>query len=329
MRDSLNNRIPKTAMVIRATEVSEFRNCRRKWFYSSHNGLNLEPKMRDKKLSEGICWHAGLESYYRTGDFKPGFDQSFAKEVQVMQRVIGDGIFDPDIQADLEEREQRAYALFEEYRKWADNEAYPPDTAMDIVGVEVRLLVPFRNPAGNRTRAWVATRLDGVVKVDGVYYILEHKYQSKSSQVDNPQNLPLDLQMGIQIWALQQYLAHHHKSNPIVGGALYNLTRKQMPSPRVKAPLFGRHIVRRSAKELDILLATLYKDSIDMRRTKRDPTERTYNPQPTGVCTWGCAFRSVCESMNRGEDTKLLLDTGFRPRNRDIWQMLNEEMKGE
>lgn len=325
MRDSLGNKVPKSSMVIRATEVGEFRNCRRKWFFGSHNGLNLEPVMRDKKLSEGICWHAGLESYYSTGDFETGFMTAFGEEVSLMQSVIGDGIYDELIQADLNARKELALTLFELYKEWSTTTAEPSDYGMETVSVEQRLLIPLCTPKGNKSRTWVAVRLDGVVKKDNIYYVLEHKYLSKSTAVDNPQHLSLDLQMGIQQWALSHYLALHDP-NAIIGGALYNLTRKQMPSSRVKNPLFGRHLVHRSKTELDILVRGLYKDSQDMRATKRSPSERTYNPQPTGICTWGCAFRSVCDAMNRGGDVKVLLDNGYQKREKDIWKLLQEEM---
>ena len=337
MRDSLNNRIPKTAMVIRATEVggiSGFRNCRRKWYFASHNGMNLEPALRAKKLSDGICWHAGLESYYRDGDFYKGFDEAFQNEVELMRLAISDGIYDEEIQEDLDSRKKLAYTIFEEeYKEWANTKAYPQDKDLEVVGTEVRLLIPLRNPAGNRTKGWIAVKLDGIVRTkEGVYYALEHKYQSKSTNVDNPTHLPLDIQMGVQVWALRQYLRYHDRTNPVVGGALYNLTRKQMPGSRVKNPICGRHIVRRSDRELDILMSTIYKDMVDMRRTQKHPAERTYNPQMLGICTWGCEFREVCEAMNRGEDVQFLLEAGFSPRQQDIWTMLKNEMnemKGE
>lgn len=332
--DSLGNKLPKSALVIRATEISGFRNCRRKWWFSSHNGLNLEPKLRNKKLSEGICWHAGLESYYTDGgDFETGFHTAFDNEITLIQKVIGDGVYDSEIQGDLLEREERAIALANLYPDWANNDAYPKDSDFNVIAVELRLLVPIRNPStGYKTGMWIATKLDAVAQdkeKPNLFYGLEHKYVSKSTNVENPQHLPLDIQTGVQQYVLQQYLNHIYGPNCLAIGTLYNLTRKQMPGPRVKAPLFGRHIINRSPKELHLLMASVWRDGQQMRRLKRLAYERTYNPQQTGVCTWGCAFRDVCESMNRGEDVKFLLDTEFQPRQQNIWEMLEAEMKGE
>jgi|GEM_PF-6157907 len=334
IKDSLGNTLPKTALVIRATEISEFRNCRRKWWFSSHNGLNLEPKLRNKKLSEGICWHAGLESYYRNdGDFATGFDAAFDRETDLMQMVIGDGLFDEEIQRDLQERYNRAIALAELYEQWATTEAYPSDSDLQVIDVEKRLLVPIRNPGTNyKTGFWIATKLDAIVQDKtnpNLFYGMEHKYQSKSTRVDNPQHLPLDIQTGVQQYVLQQYLNHTYGPDCIAAGTLYNLTRKQMPGPKVTAPLFGRHLINRSPKELKILIESVWRDGQQMRRAKRLKHERVYNPQQTGICTWGCAFRDVCESMNRDEDVELTLFTEFQLREHTIWQLLEEEMKGE
>lgn len=327
MRDSLNNYIPKSALIVRATEVSEFRNCRRKWYLSSHNGMNLEPLVTDTKLAEGICWHAGLESYYTCGDFSAGYEKAFAEELEKLRNTIGDGIYDDEIQAQLKKQKERDYAVFEHYKEKAATELWPCDNDFKIVGTEIRIVVPLKNEKGNRTTAWIAVRFDGIARIDGAYYILEHKYQSASSNVDNPSNLTLDLQTRIQIWALQQYLNYHNRTNPRVVGVLYNLTRKQIPGPKVKNPICGRHLVTVSSKEMDIFVKDLRKDIKDIRATIRKPEERTYNPQMYGVCSWGCAFRSICEAMNKGEDVDLLIDTLFKKRDKDIWQMLSEEMK--
>ena len=40
--DSLGNPVPDEAFIVRSTEISEFTDCRRKWFMQSQNGMNLE-----------------------------------------------------------------------------------------------------------------------------------------------------------------------------------------------------------------------------------------------------------------------------------------------
>ena len=64
MKDSLGKTIPKNAFIIRHTELSDFRNCKRKWFIGTHNGLNLEPVFSDPRLKFGTAWHWMLEQYF-------------------------------------------------------------------------------------------------------------------------------------------------------------------------------------------------------------------------------------------------------------------------
>ena len=342
MKDSLGNKIPKTAVILRHTEVGGFRSCPRKWYLESHNGLNLEPVVKNRKLSEGICWHAGLESHYNGEGFTVGFDKAFSEEVEALVEATGESLstnlaldmeegFDPEacseLQKEVLERAKLAYTLYEHYQDWAEAEATPSDSEFKVVFTERRFVVPLMTNTGHRSRTWIAAKLDGVVSVGDTYYILEHKYVSKSTRVNDPDHLALDLQMGIQILVLQEYLRANYPGKK-VGGAIYNLTRKQLPGPRVKAPLFGRHLVYRTQKELAILADDLYRDSKLMRNTKKlSLPDVMHNPQPWGgICTWGCAFRDVCESVNKAEDYPYLL-TFYKKREKSIWDLLKEEME--
>ena len=53
MRDSLGRKVPKSAFVIRATELQMFLNCPRQWYILSHNGLNMEPATHLNRMFTG------------------------------------------------------------------------------------------------------------------------------------------------------------------------------------------------------------------------------------------------------------------------------------
>lgn len=323
-RDSLGNRIPSDAMVIRATELTEFFGCKRAWFFSSHNGMNLEPLVKNEKLRFGTIWHYALEKHYCGEDMMKAFDEGFKIEADKIKNQ-GDVFFGDEVQSELETHWELGAKLVPLYLEWASACAEPSDRDLNYILVEHRILVPVLTPTGRISKTWLAVKVDAVASNEhNNLWIVEHKALSKSTNVNNPEHLPLDIQMGLQIWALKQ-LPRFNNTNVL--GAIYNLTRKQLPSNRVKAPIFGRHPVKRSRTELDRLSRELYNHSMDMRRTVRDPEYRTYNPQPWGgKCTWGCAFRTVCECMNREEDYKFLLQETFKPRYKSIWETLSEEM---
>ena len=337
MRDSLGNKLPNNAMVVRATEVTQFRNCRLNWYYTSHNGLNLEPKERSSKLRFGTVWHKGLEYYYNPEDpfkldnFKKGIEDGMESELDDLRSSVGSGIFTSELQGSIEKERELLNQLCTAYDTWAKGAGHNTLDAPEIsdreitpVEVEKRLLVPIPTPNGSTSLSWLAVKIDTIVRVGNDLWVMEHKTQSSSSRVDDPSNLPLDIQMTLQVWALKQFVGEDER----VQGALYNLTRKQAPGPRVKNPIFGRHIVRRTPQELDIAIKTLYRDTLSMREAIRIPELRYTNPQPwQGYCTWGCPIKSVCINLVRGAEPDYIVENTMQQREKDIWQVLEEELK--
>lgn len=347
MRDSLGQEVPKSAFVIRATELQMFLNCPRQWYILSHNGLNMEPAITAPKLRFGTIWHKAMEHYYAPGirdqdrleagleGLKAGINEGKEK----LRLELGDGMYTHEFQELLQRDEDLLRALLDGYPQWANHEARPSDLLLEPVSTEQRFLVPILTPSRNKSRAYLAVRMDAVVKDNlGHYWIVEHKTRGASSKVDDPQGLVLDMQMGLQLLALNRVLGKSN-SDYNLRGVIYNLVRRQKPGPRVRSPIYGRHQVTRTPSELAFLEDTLYRayrEMLEVRRTMNRHTHSfshglsqvRYNPQvwSGGYCTWGCPALNVCEAAVRGDDVDYLLSTEFRTRDKDIWQMLEEEM---
>lgn len=332
MIDSLGNKIPKNAFILRHTEVGEFLNCPRKWYFTSQHGLNLTSKTKDTKLRFGTCWHAGLEDYYNLAKKKINLDNntalstakqgivnSFTLEKERMQQVLGDLFHEELIQDTLEKEITLLNQLIHGFIPWALAEAQPTDKELLVKAVEPRILVRVA-----KSNCWLATRLDTVFEYRNQLWIGEHKTTSKSASVNNADHLPLDLQMDLQLWAFSKLVSSNNDTACTVAGALYTLARKQKPGPRVKSPLFGRHLVFRSQLEMTATETDLYWIYRRMRQYligKPKYVRGAYNPQPWGGhCTWGCAFNGVCQALKRGEDVKYLLDTNFIKRKREAFK---------
>lgn len=319
--------IPDDAYIVRATELGQFMNCPRNWFFMSHNGLNLEPRVRPQKLRFGLVWHKGMEYLYSNKDPFEGMAEEFKKEEEL---IYGVAAYDAEIAQAIEEEKDLARMMMEGYMAWR-NTASPPDSSFTTKAVERRIVVEI--PGG--TGALLAIRFDGEVLKSGGLWVLEHKTRGKSSSVDNPPELALDLQMGLQL-----YGASKTNTEP-VRGAIYNLARKMKPSARVKSPLFGRHEVVRTKHELAVIelvvasrvpamqhytaLAKAYTDTGESSILEIVP----YNPQPLGLCSWGCSVKNICESINRREDVKYLISTSLKLREKNILEVLAEELPNE
>ena len=319
--DCTGQPVSEKSFIIRATELGQYINCPRNWMFSSHNGFNLESKIRPQKLRFGIVWHKGLECLYKDEDPFKGMEEEFQKEEEFS---FGLSATDPDIRAMLDEEKELARLMMEGYLAWRNTEAVPPDRDFTVKYVERRVVVPI--PEGS---IYLAVRTDtDLLDKNGGLWVLENKSRGKSSAVDNPPELQLDLQMGLQLLALKESNPEH------VRGAIYNLARKQKPSNRVKSPLFGRHQVFRSQHELDVLRKVLVARGEEMwedsKLIKTDPIEAMekvrYNPQTMGLCQWGCSVKEICEAINRREDVRYLVEAKLKPREKTIFETLSEEV---
>jgi hypothetical protein len=321
LHDSLDNIVRSDAFIVRATEMGQFLNCPRSWMFMSHNGLNLEDKIRPSKLRFGIVWHSALEAVYNGEDPFKAIDEGFIKEAT---DIFGLDASDPLIQEQIEREKELAKILMQGYMTWRLDVAVPSDKELTVVDAERRMLLPL-----DGTRAYLAVRLDTeVLDKNGGLWIIEHKSRGKSSNVEDPPELDLDLQLSLQLYALK------NTTDMNVRGAIYNLTRKQAPSNRVKSAIYARHKLVRSNAEIDGIEITLRNAYYDMRRAsnlvKSDPVEAMlnlrYNPQPYGLCGWGCSVKDICQAINRREDVEYLIESKLKPRDKNIWEVLEEEL---
>lgn len=337
IRDSLGNVVPKSSTIIRATELQTFLNCPRQWLIMSHNGFNLEPSTSRPKMRLGTIWHKAMEYYYapRIRDSErqqaglEGLELGFKEDRDKLVLEMGDGVYTPEFIDSSAKDKELLSALYEGYPEWATNVADPSDRVLTPVASEKRFLVPIKTLKGYKSRAYLAVKVDAIVRDStGALWIMEHKTRGVSSRVDDPQGVILDLQMGLQVLALRRYYSIA-APDEVISGVIYNLTRRQKPSSRVRAPIYGRHQVFRSNTDLKILESRLYLTYRDMRNIIREGLfAARYNPQvwAGGYCTWGCPAVNICEALTRGDDYEYLLDVQFRKRSKDIWQMLEEEL---
>lgn len=321
LHDSLDKIVRSDAFIVRATEMGQFLNCPRNWMFMSHNGLNLEDKIRTSKLRFGIVWHSALEALYNGEDPFKAIDAGFEKEAN---EIFGIDACDPLIQQEINNERELAQTLMQGYMTWRVDVANPSDNDLTIVDTERRMLLPL-----DGTRAYLAVRLDTeATDRNGGLWIIEHKSRGKSSNVEDPPELDLDLQLSLQLYALK------NTSDKNVRGAIYNLTRKQAPSSRVRSAIYARHQLIRSPAEIDGIEITLRNAYYEMRRAsnlvKSDPVKAMYhlryNPQPYGLCRWGCSVKDICQAINRREDVQYLIEYKFKTRDKSVWEMLEEEL---
>lgn len=178
-----------------------FRNCRKsnEWRYVRE----LVPIDHDPSLSFGSMIHRCLETWHR--------DRDLPATLGLIDRLLPDRVRDEKQRRDW----HLATALMRGYT------ARYPTEEFEVVGLEKVFEGPIVNPAtGAASRTFVlAGRVDGVVRLDGKNYLLEHK---TAASIDSSylERLWTDFQIALYTHYVEETLGLP------IAGVLYNILGK-------------------------------------------------------------------------------------------------------
>lgn len=216
-------------MDIHISDVRTFRQCRRKWNFSSPLRMNLEPTSTYAPFFMGRAVHHCLELYYSPEHIplQDSLDQFIDNEEKLMAQGGELWTVEKDM---IEEQAAMSGDILYHYELWYT--AYKGsfnDKDLEFISLEQEFEVPLRYPSGRRVHKFqLAGRFDGVVKVKstGEYWIWETKTTRSIKELT--QSLANDEQAGAYLYAAQLLLGIP------IAGVLYNIIRKKAPtSPRV------------------------------------------------------------------------------------------------
>jgi hypothetical protein len=178
-----------------------FRNCRKAcdWRYFQE----LVPLEKTHSFAFGSVIHGGLEIWHR--------DRKIEHVMRFLNLAYTYRDHDEKEKADW----HLARAMMEGYAK-----TYPEEN-FEIVSLEKEFCGPIINPeTGAESKSFVlAGKVDGIVKLDGLFYLLEHK---TASQIDSGylERLWTDFQIVLYSWYVEQYLGYK------ISGVVYNILTK-------------------------------------------------------------------------------------------------------
>jgi CRISPR/Cas system-associated exonuclease Cas4 (RecB family) len=243
--------------VVRTTDRTNFKDCRRKWNYTSKQRQNLEPIQMNKNLGFGISMHKGLEYFYEPALFGSevardaciaGFlgEEKRQREEEEAASYYG---LAPHRQEMYEERKELGVGMLKGYFDYAYTE--DAKESWQPVAVELKFQIPVPNDnAGGATLAPMVTWLDGrpvvyqvrldmvAVNGDGELWVWDHK--TAANVTGSLDFLDLDTQLSSYILALQsllngpveyvpEVLKPYHGQK--VHGLQYNELAKSVPHP--------------------------------------------------------------------------------------------------
>jgi len=180
----------KRIAIMRTSDRSSFKRCRRKWNWSSPLRENRTLKDNPSYFWIGTGGHFAMEDYHGYNHFLHPVEafNAYVTACKEAQRVYGYGL--PD---DWEEQTEMAHGILNHYLIWAQNrDTYKTAYFDGVPQVEITFHVPlpFAPPPGFHEVVYQFT-LDRLVEIEGEYWILDWKYFKTFSQ----SNLEYDQQL--------------------------------------------------------------------------------------------------------------------------------------
>ena len=330
--------------VIRTSDRSSFKRCRRKWAWSSGLKQNRSIKDAPSYFWIGTGGHFALEDYHGYNHFGHPVEafNAYTAACKEFHRKHKRGL--PD---DWEEQTTLAQGILEHYLIWMQHREPHKTVWVDgqpQVEIKCEIELPVTPPPGYDRVVYQLT-LDRLVEIDGEYWITDYKFYKQFGQ----DNLEYDQQMGAYIWGAQTIF-----DRPIAGAILHELVKNVPHEPKIlssgKLSYDKRqsttHRIYREAlinmygavekapkPNVDCLNDLAHQEGTDRDKfIKRSWTRRTelqqqaqgsmilleavdmcnpdlpLYPNPTRDCSWDCSLRDICLMMDRDDDWDSLLE---------------------
>lgn len=302
------------------SEISTWRDCRRKWMLNYF--MSLAPKKRDVRypLTVGNLVHGAFEMFYLAGGVNAPMDEGPTPEDQARDFLADKRATDiaecaEEHLATIEKSHRAALACFQSYLNWLDETG--ADLNLEIIGAEDKITMPGPIP-----NSQLNGRIDLLARdmITGDIVVLDLKMVG--SITDKIRQLSLDTQC--KTYAL---LARHKYHKPI--RVAFRMVKINQRTAKTKGPQEEEYTIHLNESQLDVYQQQLEGIMGDILATHDRLTAGEHHqvvayPSPSDSCSWKCDFFSVCPMMDDpGSDAQWLLDNAFesklftRPRDPD------------
>lgn len=269
-------------LFVSATKLSDWLRCRLKYHW--RHTLRLEPSVKPPAFAMGSLGHKVLDEYYQLPSKK--------RMIIAMERIVKKMLKKVSYESLSKDDLELLKAMCVGYAEWAN----PLDAQLGV-----RKVTPekwFEHPLDDEGTIIVRGRLDTLFLTHKkqVVNLMEHKFKSQI-RIDS---LDLNYQLSVYLWAARKEFPNAKDYR-----AHYNVLRKQMPGPRVKAALFHREPVERD----DAAIEMWRQDAI---RVVKDMFTGGIYPNPMDSCAWSCDFTGPCLLRGRPADVREVLNRDFK-----------------
>jgi hypothetical protein len=253
-------------LIISASELRDFLRCRVKWVWRHHH--QIVPLKKPVPLTFGGLGHDIQQSWY-------GIKSAKKRTTKAMQEIVDHrlGSTSPE-ELSLEDLELLK-AMSIGYAAWAR----PRDREIRLANPQTELFFDLPLTADESIR--VIGYIDVVFEPQYLKHTIgcfENKFKAKidMSVID------MNQQLSVYLWAMRRLFPDKKRYV-----AWYQIHRKQMPGPRVKADLFAREPIERTQDEI-------HQWEMDTQRMALEMLDAAIYPNPMSDCSWDCDYQVPC-----------------------------------
>ncbi len=197
---------------IHVSDLRTYKECRRKWNYSSPLRMNLRPEHSPVYFTVGRAVHYALAEYYETQEAPELIYDRYIDAVRLSEPIMPED----------EKHITVGRGMCTNYFDWI-NSPEQPDEDWKVIATEIKFKTPLFNIEGKKSnRIFLAGRFDGVWKHEptGDLWLMEFKTTSRQP---NANWLTLDDQASAYCWAAQQIFGAPVK------GVMFRFLMKNIP----------------------------------------------------------------------------------------------------
>lgn len=293
----------KPILRISNSEISTFKDCRRRWFLSYYRQLGKKEQKFSGPLALGSRVHRALELYYN----EPGSDLlAHWSELVRQDRITLEAEFRDT--TDFDNEAELGRLMLEGYLQWNADEGI--DSDLEVVSNEERLTTTMLDG-----RVELMAKIDQRVrrKVDGVRLFRDWKTTANFS------DLTKGAQLNEQFLTYQVIEATQKDEKERCEGALVTMLKKVKRTASARPPFFDQIEIRHNVFALRNFWTRLHGELADMVAT-RDALDAGADhqmvvyPRPSRDCSWKCDFYAICPMFDDGSAVEAAIEMAYQKR---------------
>lgn len=290
-----------TTKRITNSELSTFKDCKRKWWLGNYRHLGLKRRAKTGAAPLGSDIHACLENLYVHG-VDPLLTLAAIRE-ETLASLPGDEIFDLTA---YEKQCALAEKMLEGFMEWQAEVGL--DCGYETVSVEEKVSVPVDFPCAN---SWESVELMG--KLD-----LQVRREADGAILNRDWKTVQNLEEGklVQNEQFVYYALIKKLMGDTVNGAQRVMLRKVKRTGNAKSPFYGIDEALYTDKRLRIFYNQVWgtvaeiAEAVNKLDAGADPIT-VCAPRPNRDCHWKCEFYTVCPMFDDGSNAEGMLSAYY------------------